>query len=91
MESRALNLFLGLLSVLSFIWSFISKENRIIAITLGFILIILTLISEKNIRLENLESEQKRLNEKLNIYKELINMKADIKRLQKGDKNAKRK
>ncbi len=86
MESRALNFILGLLSILSFIWSFISEENRIIAITIGFILIIFILISEKNIKLENLENEQKRIEEKLKIHEQLIDIKSDIRLLKYGKK-----
>ncbi len=78
MESKALNIVLGILSALSFIWSYISKENRTIAIIIGFLLILFIFISEKNIKLQNLEENQKRLEEKLKIHEQLIDIKKDI-------------
>ena len=78
MESKALNIVLELLSMLSFIWSFMSKENRIVAIVIGFVLIVFILISEKNVRLQKLEEGQKKLEEKLKIHEQLISIKKDI-------------
>ena len=78
MESKALNIVLGLLSILSFIWSFMSQENRIVAIVIGFVLIVFILISEKNVRLQKLEEGQKKLEEKLKIHEQLISIKKDI-------------
>ncbi len=83
MESRILNAILAILSITSFVWSYFSQENRIIGIIISFLLIILILISEKNIKIKELEIEQKKLEEKLKIHEQLINVKSDIKELQK--------
>lgn len=82
MESRILNAILAILSITSFVWSYFSKENRIIGVVISFLLIILILISEKNIKIKELEIEQKKLGEKLKIHEHLIDIKADIKELQ---------
>jgi len=82
-----INIILGLLSVISFTWSFISAENRTIAITIGFILLLLLTISDKNKKVQQIENEQKRLKEKLNIHQQLIDIKADIKNLQIKNEN----
>ena len=78
MESRVTNIVLGFLTILSFIWSFISEENRILAVIIGFILIILIIFSEKNTKIQIIEEELKRLKEKLKIHEQLIDIKKDI-------------
>ena len=65
MELKILDIILGFLSILSFTWSYFSPPNRIIAIVLGFLLVIVLLISEKNSKLHKLEDEQKKLGENL--------------------------
>lgn len=87
MESKALNIILGLLSFMSFIWSYISVENRTIAIVIGFMLTIIIFISEKNIKVQNLEEELKRLGEKLKIHEQLVDIKKEIALLKIKDKN----
>ena len=84
MENNILNVILGLLTILSFIWSYISEENRVIAIVIGFLLIVLILFSEKNERLNVLSQNQTRLEEKLKIHEQFIDIKSDIKELQKN-------
>ncbi len=78
MESKILNWILGLLTILSFVWSYISEDNRIIAIVIGLILIVFIFISEKSEKIIDLESEQKKLGEKLKIHEQLIEIKKDI-------------
>ena len=82
MESPVLNSLLGLISLLSFIWAFFSQQNRIIAIIIGFVLMIIISISEQNAKVKVLIDEQKRFEEKLKIHQQLIDIKADIKNLQ---------
>ena len=86
MESDILNIILGLLTVLSFIWAYISEQNRIIAIVIGFLLIVIILVSEKNIKLQQLTESQKRLQEKLKIHEQLIEIKKDIEILKERHK-----
>lgn len=83
MKMRVLNIILGLLTVLSFVWAYLSEENRIIAAIIGFLLIMIILFSERNIKVQELAEEQKRLGEKLKIHEQLVDIKADIKYLQK--------
>lgn len=83
MESRIVNLILGFLSVLSFIWSFLSEQHRLIAIVIGFVFLMIIITSEKNIKIQEITEEQKRLGEKLKIHEQLIDIKADIRVLQK--------
>lgn len=83
MESLVLNLLLGLLATLSFVWAFFSEQYRIIAIVLGFILIVIIMLSEQNNKIQSLSEENKKFNEKLKIHEQLVNMKADIQELQK--------
>ncbi len=78
MEARTINIVLGLLTILSFVWSYVSEENRAIAIIFGFILTILIIISERNKNVQIIEIELKRLQEKLKIHEHLIDMKKDI-------------
>ena len=86
MELDAFDLILGLITILSFAWAIISKEYRILAIIFAFILMVLIAISKQNKKTSNIEFNQIRLGEKLKIYEMLINMKADIKYLQKKGK-----
>jgi uncharacterized membrane protein YqjE len=83
MESGIFNILLGLVAVLSFVWSVFSEQYRIIAIVLGFVLIIVMILSEQNSKIQNLVNEQKKLEEKLKIHEQLIDIKSDIKELQK--------
>ncbi len=78
MDSRIINIILGTLTGLSFIWAYLSENNRIIGIILGFILMILIIISEKNKDIAIIKEELKKLKEKLNIHQQLINIKKDI-------------
>ncbi len=81
MESKILDLILALFGILSFVWSFFSSENRVIAIIVGFALFILMFLSEQNQRIKEIISEHRRLEEKLKIHEQLIDMKAEIKNL----------
>ena len=81
MESKALDVIISLLGILSFIWSFFSPENRVIAIIVGFALFILMFLSEQNQRIKEIISEHRGLEEKLKIHEQLIDMKAEIKNL----------
>ena len=87
MESKALNIVLGLLTIMSFIWSYISPENRIIAVIIAFVLIILIFISEKNIKIRELEEGQRKIEEKLKIHEQLIDIKKEIELLKMRGKN----
>ncbi|MBS3088743.1 hypothetical protein J4402_03090 [Candidatus Pacearchaeota archaeon] len=87
MESSILNIILGLLTILSFLWSYFSEENRIIAMIIGFLLIVLIMVSEKNARIDELEIRQKKLEERLKIYERLNKLELEVEIL----KNAKRK
>lgn len=91
MESKALNIILGLFGVLSFIWSYFSKENRIIGIIVGFTIFILIFLSEQNQRIEDLTSQQKKSEEKLKIHEQLIDIKKDIELIKEKLKNEKSK
>ena len=92
MESRALNIILGLLGMPSFIRSYFSPENRIIGAIIGFALFILIFLSEQNEKIKDIESLEKKLEEKLKIYEQLINIKKDIDILKERiNKNGKRK
>ena len=83
MEGKLLNIVLGAITLLSFVWAYLSENNRIIAIIIGFLLIVLILISERNEKLNALSEEQKKMGEKLKIHEQLTDMKADIKELQR--------
>lgn len=83
MEFDALNIISVIFSIASFIWSIFSEQYRIIAVLIGFVLIIIILVSEQNKRVNSLLNEHKRLEEKLKIHEQLINIKADIQELQK--------
>lgn len=78
MESKALNVILGLLGVLSFIWSYFSPENRVIALIIGFTLFILIFLSEQNEKIKEMSLTQQKLDEKLKIHEQLIDIKKDI-------------
>lgn len=92
-----MDILLGLLGIISFVYSYFSKDNKIIGIIIGFTLFILIFLSEQNQKIKELVFEQKRYEEKLKIYGllnnmqnnlnlELKNIKADIKALQENEK-----
>ena len=77
------DIILILLAILSSIWAFISKQYRIWAIIIAFILMTIIILSKQNKNIDSLIFEQNRLLEKLKIHEQLIDMKAEIKELQK--------
>lgn len=90
MESKVLNIILGLFGVLSFIWSYFSIENRVIAVIIGFTLFILIFLSEQNEKIKEISSMQQKQEEKLKIHEQLIDIKKDIEILKEayyGKKN----
>ena len=86
MESKALNIILGLLGILSFIWSYFSPENRTIGVIIGFALFILIFLSEQNERIKEMSLQQQKLEEKLKIHEQLIDIKKDIHILKEKNK-----
>ena len=86
MDRSITNIILGALTILSFIWAYLSEENRIIAIMFGFILVILIIISERNENIRIIEKSLQKLEEKLKIHEQLIDINADIKLLKERDK-----
>lgn len=87
MDARIINIILSTLTGLSFVWAYFSEENRIIGIILGFILIILIIISERNEDLASLKEDVRKLKDKLNIHEQLIEIKKNIELLkQRGNK-----
>ena len=90
MEPKALNVILGILTLLSFIWSAVSKEYRIIAIVIGFMLLIFLIVSEQDTKVNEIFKDQKRVEEKLKIHEQLIDIKADIKYLKEVKRNGKK-
>ena len=91
MDSRVLNVILGLLTILSFVWSYFSEENRIIAVIIGFLLIVLILVSEKNDKLYSVLENQKRIEEKLKIHEQLIDIKSRLLNLEGRNKDEKKR
>ncbi len=91
MESKALNIILGLIGVISFIWSYFSEENRIIALIIGFTIFILIFLSEKNDKIDSILSTQQKLEEKLKIHEQLIDIKSDVNILKRQANNGKKK
>lgn len=87
MELKTSNILLVVLSLSSFIWSVISPEFRTPAMMIGFVMLVLLILSEQNTKLEILSAEYSRLNEKLKIHEQLIDIKADIKELKRKNKN----
>lgn len=87
METRVANIILGVITALSFVWAYVSEENRIIAIIFSFILIIILIISERNKEISMIKEDIKKLKEKLNIYEQLIDIKSDIKLLKEKNQN----
>lgn len=83
MELDIWDILLGILTILSASWAYISEKNRTIAIVLAFILITIIIISKQNKKIFDMNSEQKRLEEKLKIHEMLIDIKSDIKEIQK--------
>ena len=86
MESKILNLILGLITVISFVWAYVSEENRVIAIIIAFMLIILIIVSEQSSKVERVEGEMKRIEEKFKIYKELSILRAEVDLLKRDKK-----
>jgi hypothetical protein len=83
MELNTTNIILAFITVLSFVWSYFSEQNRIVAVILGFVLLLIIILTAQDKKIESIEKEQRRLEEKLKIYEQLINIKADIKELQR--------
>ncbi len=68
MEIKIWDIILGLLAIISFVWAFISEENRTLGIVLGFMLMIIIVVSTEKTRISDAELELKRLGEKLKIH-----------------------
>lgn len=78
MEIKTTNIILGILSILSFVLAFLSQEYRLIAIALAFILAIIIIISAQEYKIKELKVSQAKLEEKLKIHEQLIEIKKDI-------------
>lgn len=91
MEIRIWDVIAFILSFLSFAWAIISEEFRILAITLSFLLGIILVISSQNSQINKIIYGQKKLEEKLKIHEQLIDIKAEIKNLKERIKNGKGK
>ena len=89
MELKTSNILLIVLSISSFIWSVISPEFRTPAMMIGFVMLVLLIISEQNMKIESITSEYFRLNEKLKIHEQLIDIKADIREIKRRNKKEK--
>jgi len=83
MELDALDIILALLAILSAIWAFVSEQFRILAVIIAFTFLAIVILSKQSQKISEITSEQKRINEKLKIHEQLIDIKADIKELQK--------
>ncbi len=77
------DLILGLLSILSVLLAVISEEYRILAFTVAFVLFIILIISNQGVEISRLKFGQEKLAEKLKIHEQLIDIKSELKRLQK--------
>ena len=86
METNTLNIVLGILTVLSIIITFISEKYRLISIVITFIFIIIIIISMQQINISDIQKEQNKLKEKLNIHQQLIDIKAELKSLRQDGK-----
>ena len=92
MELDALDIILALLAILSAIWAFVSEQFRILAVIIAFTFLAIVILSKQSQKISEITSEQKRINEKLKIHEQLINIKADIRYLEREViKNEKRK
>ena len=92
MELDIFDVLLGLLTILSFVLAFVSEEYRILAIIFAFILMVLIALSKQNKKIGEIKFNQRRLSERLKIYEMFIDMKSDIKELQREVlKNGKRR
>lgn len=74
---------LGTLAILSLVLAYVSEEYRIFAIIFAFVLFIILIISVQSFQLSSFQSNQKRFGEKLKIHESLIDIKSEIKELQK--------
>jgi len=83
MELEVWDILLGGLTILSAVWAFISEQYRLLAIIISFILLTIVILSKQSSKIGDIIFEQKRLEEKLKIHEMLIEMKAEIKYLQK--------
>jgi len=73
-----------ILAIISIYGSWISKEYRYILIVLLLFAIAMYFLTDIYRNIEEQDFEINRLNEKINIYEELIDVKADIKLLKRG-------
>lgn len=76
-EIKATNIALGIISLLSFALAFISERYRTTAIIIAFILLIIVLISTQEYKIAELGKRNQRLEEKLKIHEQLIEIKKD--------------
>jgi len=74
-------------SIILTIIALISEEYRLYAMMAGLAFIMVIAIQDNYSQIQNLKSENQRLIEKLKIYKELIDIKTDIKLLKDKIKN----
>jgi len=73
------DLIIGILTFLSLMLAFISEEYRIIAIIFAFVLSIILIVSLQSLEISNLKLEQRKLSEKLKIYKRLAKIEERLK------------
>ncbi|MDO8459532.1 MAG: hypothetical protein Q7S74_00330 [Nanoarchaeota archaeon] len=77
------DIILGILTILSFILAFISEEYRIPATILAFVLMIVIIISLEHVKINEIATDNFKLHEKLKIYEQLIDIKSELKYLNK--------
>lgn len=78
MEVKATDIILGILAILSFVFSFVSERYRTILLIFTFVLTIIIIISLQEYKISELKARYGRLEEKLKIHEQLIDIKKDI-------------
>ena len=82
MESKEnKSIILSIASIAIALIAAVNEEYRVIIVATFLLLIAYIYISDFQKRMDEQSEEIKKLNEKINIYKELIDIKADIKNL----------
>lgn len=78
MKSEAKAIILGIISIMLTLLAIVSEEYRVMIISLSALVVAIYLSYERDSRVETNSNQIKKLNENLNIHKELIEIRANI-------------
>ena len=83
-DNNLWNTVTGIISLVLGVIAVINKQFRVPVAIASVVLILVVVVNQLFAEIDNLKKDQQRILERTDIYKELIDIKADIKNLKRG-------